>query len=161
MKKLRSFVALSLAMVMAFSFSAVAFAAEPDTDVVLAEDEAIVYQDEDVIIVESATGEASTASTRSNCYNGQWVGSSSTGSFGVYSDNSGTVGITVSTETSQSDAWAYITVVKPNGTPFKNDIAFIGSQSKQYTMYFASTGTYTIKYNVYTTAGMRINCWIY
>ncbi|MCI8545789.1 MAG: hypothetical protein HFJ44_00980 [Clostridia bacterium] len=164
MKKFRSFVALCLAMVMAFSFSAVAFAAEPEVDafadVVLAEDETVAYQDDEVMIVESPAA-ANGISPLSNCYNGQWVGSSSSGSFVVNSDNSGTVGITVSTEATSSSDWAYITIVKPNGNAFKNDIGFYGSQSKEYKMYFASKGNYTIRYQVYTTGGLRINCWIY
>lgn len=164
MKKFRSFVALCLAMVMAFSFSAVAFAAEPEADafadVVLSEDETVAYQDDEVMIVESPAA-AGMVSPLSNCYNGQWVGSSSSGSFSLYSDNSGTVGVTVSTEATSSGDWAYITIIKPNGNAFKNNIGFVGSQSKKYTMYFASKGTYTIKYTVHTDNGLRINCWMY
>lgn len=164
MKKFRSFVALCLAMVMAFSFSAVAFAAESETDafadVVLAEGETVAYQDDEVMIIESSAGESG-ISPLSTCYNGQWVGSSSRGSFGVYSDNSGTVGITIKTESSSTDSIAYITVLKPNGSEFQTGLCFSGTQEKKYTMLFASTGTYTIKYSVYTTVGMRINCWIY
>lgn len=164
MKKFKSFVALCLAMVMAFSFSAVAFAAEPEADafadVVLAEDETIAYQDDEVMIVESPAT-ISGISPLSNCYNGQWVGSTSSGSFTVNSDNSGTVGITISTEATSSSDWTYISVIKPNGNAFKTDIGFEGSQSKEYKMYFASKGTYTIKYMVHTTNGLRINCWMY
>lgn len=164
MKKFRSFVALCLAMVMAFSFSAVAFAAEPKadafSDVVLTEDETVVYQDDEVMIIESSAA-AGGISPLSTCYNGQWVGSSSNGSFGVYSDNSGTVGITISTESSSNDSIAYITVLRPNGSEFQSGLCLSGTQEKKYTMLFASTGTYTIKYSTYTTVGMRINCWIY
>ncbi len=164
MKKFRSFVALCLVMVMAFSFSSVAFAAEPEadafSDVVLTEDETVAYQDDDVMIIESPATVGGT-SPLSTCYNGQWVGSSSNGSFGVYSDNSGTVGITINTESSSADSMTYITVVKPNGSEFQTDLYFKGSQEKKFTMLFASTGTYTIKYSVYTTSGLRINCWIY
>ncbi len=164
MKKFRSFVALCMAMVMAFSFSAVAFAAEPATDafsdVVLAEDETVAYQDDDVMIIESpaAVGGISPLST---CYNSAWISSNSHSSFGVYSDNSGTVGITIKTESSSDDSWAYITVLKPNGSEFQTNLYFKGTQEKKYTMLFASKGTYTIKYSVYTSVGMRINCWIY
>ena len=164
MNRFRSFVALCLAMVMAFSFSAVAFAAEPEADafadVVLAEDETVAYQDDEVMIVESPAA-SNGISPLSNCYNGKWVASSSSGSFTVNSDNSGTVGITVSTEATSSDDWAYISIIKPNGRAFKNDIGFIGSQSMEYKMYFASKGNYTIKYNVHTNGGLRINCWMY
>lgn len=164
MKIFKSFVALCLAMVMAFSFATVAFAAEPETDVfadvVLAADETIAYQDEDVMIVESPAA-VNGISPLSNCYNGKWVSSSSSGSFTVNSDNSGTVGITVSTEATSSSDLTYITILKPNGSAFKNDLTFSGSQSKEYTMYFASKGNYTINYHAYTTNGLRINCWIY
>ena len=164
MKKFRSFVALCLAMFMAFSFSAVAFAAEPEADafadVVLTEDETVAYQDDEVMIVESPAA-AGMVSPLSNCYNGQWVGSTSSGSFSLYSDNSGTVGVTVSTEATSSSDLTYITIVKPNGNHFKTDITFSGSQSKKYTMYFASKGTYKISYHAYTDNGLRINCWMY
>lgn len=167
MRKFRSFVALCLAMVMAFSFSSVAFAAEPETngfaDVVLAEGETVAYQDDEVMIVETSAAESG-ISPYSTDYNSVWVASSSSGNFSVYTSNSGTVGVILSVSSSDSSSSAYISIKKPNGSFFKNDVYLTPAQNggeATYKMYFASSGTYTVYYTAYTTAGMRIMCTLY
>lgn len=167
MKKFRSFVALCLAMVMAFSFSAVAFAAEPEVDafadVVLAEDETVVYQDDEVMIVETSATDSG-ISPYSTDYNSVWVANSGSGNFTVHTSNSGTVGVILSVSSSDSSSSAYISVKKPNGSFFKNDVYLTPSTNggeATYKMYFASSGTYTIYYTAYTSVGMRIMCTLY
>lgn len=168
MKKFRSFVALCLAMVMAFSFSAVAFAATPeDVDVdsfVLGEDETIVYQDDEMTIVETSATRTPDASIQSTDYNSVWVASSGSGNFRVYTSNTGTVGIILSVSSSSNNSSAYISVQKPNGDYFKNNVFLTPSQNDgeaSYKIYFAQSGSYTIYYTAYTTVGMRIMCTIY
>lgn len=167
MRKFRSLVALCLAMVMAFSFSATAFAAtseEVSTDgFVLAENETIVYQDDEMTIVETPV-DTLDVSPRTTDYNSVWLDSSSTGSFRVYTSNTGTVGITLKVESSSDSSCAYISVQKPNGSYFKNKVLLTPATNggeAQYTIYFASSGSYTIEYSAYTTVGMRIMCWMY
>lgn len=169
MKKIRSFVALCLVMAMAFSFSATAFAAAPDeavTDtVVIGENETIVYQDDDMTIVETPVDTNSFGvSPLSTDYNSVWLDSSSNGSFKVYTSNAGTIGITLKVESSSDNCSALISIKKPNGSYYKNNIFLTPTQNGgegQYKIYFASSGSYTYEYSAYTDAGMRIMCWMY
>lgn len=168
MKKIRSFVALCLVMAMAFSFSATAFAAAPDeavTDtVVVGENETIVYQDDEMTIVETPVdANAFGVSPLATSYNSKWLDTSANGSFSVYTSNTGTIGITLKVESSSSDSWAYISVKKPNGSYFKNKVFLqaIVDPEAQYKIYFASSGSYTIEYTGWTEVGMRIMCWMY
>lgn len=167
MKKFKSLVALCLAMVMAFSFSVSAFAATPeeavDNSFVISEDATVVYQDDEMTIVETPVT-TSSVTPRSTDYNSVWLDSSSTGSFRVYTSNTGTVGITLKVESSSNNSSAVLSVQKPNGSYFKNDVFLTPGQSGgevQYTILFASSGSYTIHYSAYTEVGMRIMCWMY
>ena len=171
MKKVRSIVALCLVMAMAFSFSATAFAAAPDeavTDtVVVGENETIVYQDDEMTIVETPIDTDASAlgvSPLSTDYNSVWLDSSSNGSFKVYTSNTGTIGITLKVESPAAGSSAIISVKKPNGSYFKNNVFLTPDEDggeKQYKIYFAQSGSYTYEYSAYTTVGMRIMCWMY
>lgn len=168
MRKIKSFVALCLAMVMAFSFSTVAFAATPDehvTEPVVADESAVVvYQDDEMTVVRTPAGaDDDGISPLSTDYNSRWLDSSGTGSFSVYTSNTGTVGITLKVESSSSDSVAYISVKKPDGSYFKNKVflqANVDPEAK-YTIFFAKSGSYTIEYTAWTEVGMRIMCWMY
>lgn len=169
MKKIRSFVALCLVMAMAFSFSATAFAAAPDEavteTVVVGENETIVYQDDDMTIVETPVdANALGVSPLATSYNSKWLDTSGSGSFSVYTSNTGTIGITLKVESSSNSSCALISVKKPNGSYYKNDIYLepgTNGGEGQYKIYFASSGSYTIEYVAWTEVGMRIMCWMY
>lgn len=176
MKNFSKFLAIVMALCMCLGTSVTnVFAAEATSDdnnqsVVLLEGETIVYQDEDVTIVQCANDEESSdenvvTSTRSTDYGSVWLNSSSSGSFSVYTSNSGTIGITLKVESSSNSSWAYMSVQKPNGSYFKNNVYVDpttgGGEGARYKMYFASSGTYTIHYVAYTSVGMRLMCWLY
>lgn len=105
------------------------------------------------------------ASTNAMTYGSTWVSSSNSGSFTVSTNNSGTIGITLKVESSSNDSWAYLSVQKPNGSYFKNNVYVDpttgNGDGAVYKMYFASSGTYTIHYIAYTSVGMRLMCWLY
>lgn len=163
-----------LAAIMAFCLcfaSIPAYAAESDSAVSPSVEEGtIVYQDDDITIVQTPlsaddNGAVMPAATNSSDYNSAWVSSSKSDSFPVNTSKSGTIGITLKVESSSNSSFAYISVKKPNGSYFKNDVYVDpttgGGEGAQYTMYLASSGTYTIEYTAYTTVGMRIMCWLY
>lgn len=169
MRKIKSFVALCLAMVMAFSFSAVAFAATPEehvTEPIVADEAAVVvYQDDEMTVVRTPAGAGDDGiSPLSTDYNSVWLDSSGSGEFKVYTSNTGTVGITLKVESSSNSSSAVISVKKPNGSYYKNNVFLTpgedGGEAK-YTIFFAKSGSYTIEYTAYTKVGMRIMCWMY
>lgn len=107
----------------------------------------------------------SIASTRSTDYGDAWIGSSGSGSFTVTTSKGGTLRMTLKVESASNSSFAYVSVKKPNGTYYKNDI-YVDPTSESgegvhLMMILASAGTYTISYNAVTTAGMRLMCWIY
>lgn len=165
MKKLFAIIMATCLCFGTFNFNA--FASEIDNSnkqsVILQDGECIVYQDDDIIIVRS--NENADMTTRSSHYNSVWVDSNSSGSFPIATLESGTVGITLKVESSSNDSWAYISVQKPNGSYFRNDIFVTPTtgdgEGAIYKMYNASSGTYTIHYSAYTSVGMRIMCWLY
>lgn len=171
MKKIRSFVALCLVMAMAFSFSATAFAAAPDEavteTVVVGENETIVYQDDEMTIVETPVGtdvNAFGVSPLATSYNSRWLDTSANGSFTVYTSNTGTIGITLKVESPSDSSTALISIKKPNGSYYKNNIFLTPGENGgegQYKIYFAQSGSYTYEYSAWTNAGMRIMCWMY
>lgn len=105
------------------------------------------------------------AITNETTYESVWLDSSSSGSFPIYTPNSGTIGVTLKVESSSDDSFAYISVKKPDGTYFKNRVTINrntnNGEGGVYRMYLAPSGTYTIEYQGYTTVGMRIMCWMY
>lgn len=107
----------------------------------------------------------SLASTRSTDYGNAWISSASAGSFTVTTSKSGTLYMTLKVESSSNSSWAYVSVKKPNGSYYANNIyvdpTSEGGEGVHLKMTFASAGTYTIVYNAYTSVGMRLMCWIY
>lgn len=104
-------------------------------------------------------------STRATDYGNAWISSSSAGSFTVTTNRSGTIHMTLKAESSSNSSWAYVSVKKPDGTYYGNNI-YVDPKSENgagvhLTMVCSKSGTYTISYNASTTAGMRLMCWIY
>ncbi len=168
MKFTRKIFTLLLAICLTFStVSATAFAAETNSNsIVLPDNETIVYQDDDVTVVKvDESVQTEQASAKATTYESVWLDSSDSGSFSVNTPNSGTIGITLKVESQSNDSWAYISVQKPNGDYFKNNVYIDpttnNGEGGVYKMYFASSGDYTIHYIGYTSVGMRIMCWLY
>lgn len=162
-------------MVLIFIFSLFipnAFADNLNTDysnkIIIPKNENILYQDKDITIVEVNNTNSSLEkgiNPRTTTYGSTWVSSSKSGNFYVNTNNSGTIGITLKAESSSDSSWAYISVMKPDGTYFKNNVYIDptseNGEGKKFKIYNASSGTYTISYVAYTDVGMRLMCWMY
>lgn len=107
----------------------------------------------------------SIASARGTDYGNAWISSTSSGSFTVTTTKSGTIYMTLKVESSSSSSFAEVSVQKPDNTWYDGTIHVSPSSESgagvQLKMYCAKSGTYRITYNAYTTAGMRLMCWIY
>lgn len=142
--------------------------ADNSNNVVIREDEQVLYQDNDITIVQVKslnTLSEKVIASRDMTYGSTWVSSSDSGSFSVDTEKSGTIGITIKAESSSESSWAYMSIMKPDGTYFKNNV-YIDPTSgngngKKFKIYYASSGTYTINYIAYTDVGMRLMCWMY
>ena len=161
---LKKFVSIVTSLVMILTMSTVAFAADDTFNI--PSDAEIVYQDDEITIVSSPlTDDDLQTSLRNSNYGNAWVSSSTSGSFTVNNQHSGTVGLTLKVESSSNDSWAYISVLKPNGVAYLNNIYVDptsgNGEGRKYTLYSASTGTYTFSYSAYTSVGMRIMAWMY
>ncbi|MBP3463450.1 MAG: hypothetical protein J6K45_03100 [Clostridia bacterium] len=161
---LKKFVSIVTSLAMIFAMSTVAFAADDTFNI--PPDAEIVYQDDEITIVSAPlTDDDLQTSLRNSNYGNAWVSSSTSGSFTVNNQHSGTVGLTMKVESSSNDSWAYISVLKPNGVAYLNNIYVDptsgNGEGRKYTLYSASTGTYTFSYSAYTSVGMRIMAWMY
>ena len=161
---LKKFVSIVTSLAMIFAMSTVAFAADDTFNI--PSDAEIVYQDDEITIVSAPlTDDDLQTSLRNSNYGNAWVSSSTSGSFTVNNQHSGTVGLTLKVESSSNDSWAYISVLKPNGVAYLNNIYVDptsgNGEGRKYTLYSASTGTYTFSYSAYTSVGMRIMAWMY
>lgn len=163
---MKKFTALLSALLLCILLATPAFASETSNHSFTASDTngKIVYQDEDVIIVQ--VNSSDTASARNTTtYESTWLNSSGSGSFPIYTANSGTIGVTFKVESSSDDSWASISLQKPNGS-YYDGIFTVDRNSNNgdgiyFHMYFAKSGTYTVHYSAYTSVGMRIMCWMY
>lgn len=97
-------------------------------------------------------------------YNSKWLekGSYYNQSFQVYNTHTGSVGVTLKVESSSPNSWAQIYLTNPYGltviytvtaTPAKGDIRF--------TIPNGVVGNYTVHFDCYAAAGMRVLCWTY
>lgn len=168
----KRFFTMLLALCMTFGITTTtAFAAEEDaskssTSIAIPVNESIIYQDEDVVITcVNETEQKSLMSAKATTYESVWLNSSDSGSFVVNTQNSGTIGVTLKVESSSNSSFAYLSIQKPNGSYFKENVYVSPTTNNGnggvYKMYFASSGNYTIHYVAYTDVGMRIMCWLY
>lgn len=156
---------LSLCLVMALFFtSTTAFAAENDSELVLQSNEKIIYQDDEVTVVESSAVNTA-AATRSNNYGNVWLNSSGSGSFSVYCTKSGSIGVTFKSESTSSSSWAVMSLYNPEGICLADSVYVSPSsgdgEGVQFKIYASSAGTYTVSYVSYNTVGTRLMCWMY
>lgn len=99
-------------------------------------------------------------------YESVWLDGTAAGSLKIYNPNAGKFGITLKMESSDSEAFAFCTVIKPNGqsqvgadsinlTPAMND-------GEGWYKNFSNgiVGTYSIEYLAHANAGMRIMCFV-
>lgn len=107
----------------------------------------------------------SVVSPRATDYGNVWIDSVESGSFTVTTNRSGTIYMTLKVESSSSASFAEVSVWKPDGSSYDGivhvDPSSENGEGVHLKMYCAKSGTYTIGYNAYTTAGMRLMCWIY
>ena len=166
-QRIKGILCLALAIMLCLSFSSFAYATESGPKF-----GDIVYEDEYIVVLfgnpdspDTPISAEAVAMTRGSDYASIWVSSSSSGNFSINNTHSGTVGITLKVESTSNSSWAYLSVQKPDGSYFKNNIYVDpttgGGAGWQGTMLFASTGTYKIHYTAYTSVGMRIMCWMY
>ena len=86
------------------------------------------------------------------------------GSFGVScpSGAGAGAGITIKSECNSDGAFSYISIEKPDGTFFGNNIYLDGNEEKKFQIWFPQNGTYTIHYVTYTPdQTVHLQCWIY
>lgn len=157
---MKKFLGFLLVMCLMIGATTPAFAAELPNDAehqisVTGGNATVVYEDDEKALVEY------TVEPRGNGYGSAWQDGAGGGSFTVTTSNSGTLGFTFEVESSSSDSWVYISVLKPNGNEYWNNVYVDTSEQVFKTAYFASSGTYTINYTGYTPSAMRIMCWIY
>lgn len=157
---MKRFFGLLLVMCLVLGATTTAFAAETSADAehqisVTSGNATVVYEDDEKALVEY------TVEPRGNNYGSAWQNGAGSGSFTVDTTYSGTLGFTFEVESSSSDSWVYLSVVKPNGNEYWNNVYVDTSEQVFKTAYFASSGTYTVNYTGFTSSGMRIMCWIY
>lgn len=71
-------------------------------------------------------------------------------------------GITLKSDCGSDGAFSYISVQKPDGSYFANDIYLDGNEEKQFQIWAPQNGTYTIHYITYTpNQTVHLQCWIY
>ena len=169
-KKVMAFLMAICLSISAFGITASAATDEtiPNTNgITIPANETIIYQDEDVTVtrIEGNPSQNNPVTYNEMTYESVWLNSSASGSFDIYTPNSGTIGITVKVESSSDSSWAWIGIQKPNGTYFVNnkyvDRNTNNGEGGLYRIYSASSGTYKIHYMASTTVGMRIMCWFY
>lgn len=70
-------------------------------------------------------------------------------------------GMTLKTS-GNSDAFGYITVYKPDGSVYKNQVNMTGNQERKFQLYFVKGGTYKVEVDFYVPSGsVTAQCWIY
>ena len=140
--------------------------AEGNDNVIYEADSIVVMLDNPNSPDEAVSATAKTVANEMS-YESVWLNGPSGGSFPIHTNNTGTFGITIKVESSSSDSWTYCTVIDPSGNPCKGcnglyiDRDTNGGDGWYGHVYNASSGTYQISYQAYTTVGMRIMCWIY
>lgn len=162
---LKRFIVFFLALITCLTMVSVANAQETSK---------VIYENENFVVMlgnpndpDAALSSTALALANQTSYESVWLNDSAQGSFPIYTDNTGTFGITVKVESSSSDSWAYCTVADPDNNPCKGFNGFYVDPNTNNGdgwyghVYNATGGTYKISYQAYTTVGMRIMCWIY
>lgn len=150
MKKLFS---LFLALLMVFSLSTAAFAADVD------------MADAEEVSMASYIGTGG-AVIRGNFggYNYKDVTGNGSGSFDVVVTGSTglSAGMTLRFDSSYSEAVAVFTVKRPNTGIIISNLTLSPGEEAEYTFYLPTAGTYKVEYSVYAPGvGGRLHCWIY
>lgn len=158
---MKKFISIVLALCFALGATLTASAASQYSDVEkpisVSENAKIIYENDDYALVQVEP----LTTQRSSGYGYSWINSVEVGSFTVYTPYEGTLGFTFKIEAEDDSSDAYVSVEKPNGNYYWNNVYVPNSREVLKKAYYASSGTYTIHYNAYTSAGMRLMCWIY
>lgn len=154
MKKIFS---LLMAVILCFSLTATAFAAEADPSPV-SSDAFIAYEDEHVVVYDTREG----ASARTYNYEAEWFDSGYNGSIAlkIYCDKgSGNISLTVG---SNGTGYFFGNVLTPDGKIMsKNDFGLLNVQEVYLRNFQAQSGYYTVKGTIMNSAGFRVMVWIY
>jgi len=146
------FVGMILAIVLLLSMSTVVFATESKVTV----QENSIYSTEESSIQPRGTlsGYGQGTVSKSNGY--------TTFTVPVSGSYSTAAGMTIKTS-GNSDAFGYITVYKPDGSNYKNQLYFSGNQEDFYQLYFVNGGNYTVTVDFIVPYGnpVTVECWIY
>lgn len=95
---------------------------------------------------------------------GHRVTGTGSGSFTVSAPSgaNGAAGITLRSDCDSDGAFSYISIQKPDGSYFKNDVYLNGNEEKKFQIFFPQNGTYTIYYTTYTpSSSVHLQFWIY
>ena len=146
--------ALLLAVVMLFSLSLSAFAAQPDD----------MYVEEEMV-ANVINDDGGTRGSFSG-YASKIVSSSGEGSFNVTTTGFPllSAGLTFKTSCDESDApFVVFSIKRPNGGYILNNAIFDANQEDEFNFLFPTTGTYTVEYDIYVPSGATVHmqCWIY
>lgn len=104
----------------------------------------------------------STASERATYYESRWFDTDANGNFSIYCGNSGSVGVTIKLESTDSDAFCMVQLFKSNGQKvMPSAVTLSPSRPEYYTHFNLQPGTYYVQCLGYSNTGMRIMCWMY
>lgn len=163
---MKKFISLVLALVLCFSISVPAFAAEsvepvdPWADVEIGDGEVVVYKDDDIMITTGGSADESAISPRWLAYGSDWTTGGS-GSFIVECQNKGRVNMTLRLEGDM--VMTTLSIRTPTGQNVPDySLTLDASHSEELCyVYCNKTGTYTVSYFAVPTSGERIMCWLY
>lgn len=129
----------------------------------LPEDAVILYQDEDAVMYQSKSeSESKEKLARAPMdYESMWVNKTQPGSFSIYNNRSGNMGVTWKVESSSNSSHARIWMEAPGHLPFLQTKDIYPSDGDVYFRTNGIRGTYTIHFDAFTNVGMRIMCWMY
>ena len=148
--------------------SNVAFAAEAQP--------ATIYEDENVVVLlgnpddpnaELSETAAALSSARALSYESNWENGSASGNLYINTSNSGSFGVTVKIQSSDSNAFAYCSLYNPNGSVCKGLSSFYVNQNTNSGDGFLGTivngpsGRYKLSYMLSSSAGTRVMIWLY
>lgn len=174
--KFKRTISIFCVIALCLSMSTVAFATEDTVNGKQADFGQCIYEDSNIVVMlgnpenpsAPLSDSAEAFAARTVDYNYVWLdGGYASGEFYVATSNSSPMGITLKIQSEDPNAFAFCTVLGPNGEPLKghnnvwltpgmnNDDGYVG------TIYNSPSGTYTIDYIAQGQAGMRIMCWIY
>lgn len=96
-------------------------------------------------------------------YESRWFNDAADGSFTIYNENNGKVGVTIKIESSDQNAYCLVQLYKENGEKVMPSAVSLSPTGRvEYVNTFNLTpGTYKVACLGYSNSGMRVMCWMY